>query len=660
MCVDFTCLCNRANGKSLQKDSKGVARQSRRRLSIFFFWPSLPFHVHVPYLDVVTCVQICVVRRYRQLEDPCLEVPPLAHVVVSMAAVAPADDDTVPLEPGTVSTALKRNLGRRGLEELVGLLCFMKVRTQEALAALGDRHFRQICSTAQAAQTNPCLLAELRALRRELGQAALIAADAASTSERGDAVVRSILTICARKTCMLAVELLKRDNVARERLTEAHRKLHEFTSRNVEDPVAGAQAAAGAYDVVRAALRGLPKDGEEEGLVRDAGVQVRDAVVLSCLCLSGYRDRDAFAAALQDAFGRQLDDEKLESQLHNAYSHLMENVPGAFTSRSKMRTRRARQRVVRAAEAEPEQADGEAPDAPVIRVPDAPVIRASSSSALSTVSTAASTTAPAVHFPLFQPAYINSVLTSGFGAEDRNCGYSSAPEDWRHADYYGYQDFRSGSAVFAHEEFAPVEPNQAAKDSLNGAMIRRVFGDRWYDAQVMSIYLQRSTGVRWYTVRYQDSYTTDFLPGYIVQQGVQDLHGRFPAQADPGILEERHAKQAGTSKAPKIQNDVESEITDDDGIFLERIEEELTNNTSKLQEYLAAAQEEALRLRRSGLEPLAVTGGAASTTEFEFGLDGKGQDVQSFYDRLGELTETLNTELASLKPFKTCLWLATG
>ena len=99
-------------------------------------------------------------------------------------------------------------------------------------------------------------------------------------------------------------------------MTEAHRKLFEFTSTNVEDPVAGAQAAAGAYDEVRAASRSCST--LDEDFVRVAAVPVRDAVVLSCMCLSGYRDRDAFAAALQDAFGRQLDDEDLESQLYNA------------------------------------------------------------------------------------------------------------------------------------------------------------------------------------------------------------------------------------------------------------------------------------------------------------------------------------------------------
>jgi len=565
-----------------------------------------------------------------------------------MAAVAPADDDTVPIEPGTVSKALKYDLGRRGLEELVGLLCFMKVRTREALAALGDRHFRQICSTAQAAQTAPGLLAELRALRRELAQKALAAADAASTSERGDAVERALLTIPARNGRKLAVEILHRDNAVRGRLTEAHRKLHEFTSRNVEDPIAGARAAAGAYDEVRAALRGCPKKGEEEELVRDAAAPVRDALVLSCLCLSGHRDRDAFAAALEDAFGRQLNDEKLESQLHLSYRSLMMSVPGAFLSRAKMRTRRARQRVVRAAEAEPEQADGEAPDA-------------------STVSTAASSSAPAVHVPPFQPAYINPVMSPFFRAEDRNGGYSSALDDWRHADIYGYQDFRSGSAVFAQDDFAPVEPNQAAKDPLNGATIRRHFGDRWYGAQVVSIHEQLSTGNWLYTVRYQDNATENLLE-YQVLQGVQDLQGPPPPHADPGTLEEHYTEHADNSKIPipsfvgkpsKMQNDVESENTDEDGHPLEGIEEELPNNTSKLQEYLAAAHKEALRLR-SGLEPMVVTGDAASTIELAFESDSNGQDEQRFHQRLSALTDTLNTEIASLTPFKTNLWLGSA
>ena len=187
-----------------------------------------------------------------------LDMPPTAPLMEAIEAAAPTDDDTVPIEPGAVSKALKKDLVRKGLEELIGLLCFMKVRTQEALAFLGDHHFRQICSTAQAAQTDPDLLDELRALRRELRKA-MEAADAASTSERGEVVEKRLLTISARNTRKLAVEILLRGNAARGRLAEAHRKLHEFTSRNVEAPVAAARASAVAYDEVLAALHGCPK-----------------------------------------------------------------------------------------------------------------------------------------------------------------------------------------------------------------------------------------------------------------------------------------------------------------------------------------------------------------------------------------------------------------
>ena len=542
-------------------------------------------------------------------------------------------DDAAPIEPGAVSKALQNDLREKGLEELTGLLCFLKVTTRKTLATLGDRHFRQICSTAQAASIAPGLMVALRDHRR----ASREAADAASTAEGNEAVEKGLLAIAARATRKLAVELLSRDCPAREPMAAAYHKLHAFTSTSEEDPHAGVQAAADAYIEHRAAMLGCLPEMDE--FLKDAAVPVRDALVLSCMSLSGYRNRDDFATALEDVFGRVIDDDKVDSQLHNTYSHLMGNVPGAFTSRSKMRTRRARHRVVRAQEAEPEpeQADGEAPDA-------------------STVSTAASTTAPAVHVPPFQPAYINPVLTPGFGAEDRNGGYnSSALEGWSHADYNGYQYFRSGSAVFAREDFAQVEPNQAAKDPLNGAMIRRLFGDRWYGALVMSIHEKHSTGDWWYAVRYQDG-TIEILQDYIVQQGWQDLHGPPPPHADPGMLQERYAKNAGFSKASKMQSDVESENTDDDGLFLDGIEEEPSEHTSKLQEYLAAALKEVSRLRL-GLEPLAVAEGAASEPELTLGSDGNGQEEQLFYDRLGVLAETLNTELVSLKPFQTFLWL---
>ena len=104
-----------------------------------------------------------------------------------------------------------------------------------------------------------------------------------------------------------------------------------------------------------------------------------------------------------------------------------------------------------------------------------------------------------------------------------------------------------------------------------------------------------------------------------------------------------------------MQNAVDSESTDDEDHPLE----ELPNYTSKLQEYLEAAHKETLRLR-SGIEPLVVTGEAASTTELAFESDHNGQDEQRFHQRMSALTDTLNTELASLTPFKMNLWLGSA
>ena len=121
------------------------------------------------------------------------------------------------------------------------------------------------------------------------------------------------------------------------------------------------------------------------------------------------------------------------------------------------------------------------------------------------------------------------------------------------------------------------------------------------------------------------------------------------------MLQERYAKNAGFSNASKMQSDIESENTDDDGLFLATIEEEPSENTSPLQEYLAVVLKEVSRLRL--LAPLAVAECAASEPEVTRGSGGIGQDEELFHDRLAVLAETLNTELVSLKPFQTYLWL---
>jgi len=604
------------------------------------------------------------------------------------------DDDAAPIEPCAVSKALQYDLKEKGLEELTGLLCFLKVTTRKTLATLGDRHFRQICSTAQAASIAPGLMVALRDHRR----ASREAADTASTAEGNEAVEKGLLAIAARATRKLAVELLSRDCPAREPMAAAYHKLHAFTSTSEEDPHAGVQAAADAYIEHRAAMLGCLPEMDE--FLKDAAVPVRDALVLSCMSLSGYRNRDDFANALEVVLGKVFDDDKVESQLHNAYSHLMEKVPGAFKSRSKMRTRRARQRVARATAVGPEQADGE--------TPDASPTRALTSTAPVRMPIAALTTIPEEHVQQFQPAYTSQMLTPGFDTEDHDGGYGPAPGYLTQADFYnGYQHFESGSAGLPYEDFEQVEPNQVTQDPLNDVMIRRLFDDGWYGAQVIGIFRQLSTEQIWYTVRYPDGATED-LTNDIVQQGVQDLHGQPSPHADPDMLEEHyyaepdaepiafvpstaqgqldkgsdsqppteaqrldqqseaadqeeedlqhalhasisslHADTSGIpipsfiSKPLKMQNAVDSESTDDEDHPLESIEEELPNYTSKLQEYLEAAHKETLRLR-SGIEPLVVTG------------------EQRFHQRMSALTVTLNTELASLTPFKMNLWLGSA
>ena len=101
------------------------------------------------------------------------------QLVPRMAAVSRADDDTVPGHPGTVSEAL--------------------------LSVL------------------------LEALRLELAQKTRAAADAASTSVDSEDVEKALLTICARVNRNVAVDVLLRNNAAKVPLTEAHRKLSEFT-----------------------------------------------------------------------------------------------------------------------------------------------------------------------------------------------------------------------------------------------------------------------------------------------------------------------------------------------------------------------------------------------------------------------------------------------
>lgn len=66
-------------------------------------------------------------------------------------------------------------------------------------------------------------------------------------------------------------------------------------------------------------------------LTKAALVPIRDALLLYCLARGGHRDRKACIRMLQDALGGVWSD-VIQSQLLNAYWHLMGGIPGAFRS----------------------------------------------------------------------------------------------------------------------------------------------------------------------------------------------------------------------------------------------------------------------------------------------------------------------------------------
>ena len=357
--------------------------------------------------------------------------------------------DTTQYEPSpsaaaSVSPALVSELARSGFG-MFGLLHSWKITSLEALGALGDRHFKEFSDAAQAAEIAPDAISELRALRRRLALQAMAAVDAAFTSEGGDAEERNLLTICAQVCRKLAAVTLDRDNAAKERLSAARTQLHEFTSSNMEDPVAGAQAVAGAYDEIRAALQWCSQ--EEEQFLRDAAVPTLSAVVLSCLCMcrTGHRDREAFAQALQVAFRRRVLGEMLESQLHSAYHNLMEDVPGAFDSPNKIRTRRATKR------AKLTEVDAR-PVGKTIQIP----------------------------VDLFVPISEDEFISKKYD-QSSTASFFSKPYNKSRAQFGNKSRARGSSASAQFGKFFNV--------------------DRWYFGQPKTLHRELSTGDMWYTIQ---------------------------------------------------------------------------------------------------------------------------------------------------------------
>jgi hypothetical protein len=72
-------------------------------------------------------------------------------------------------------------------------------------------------------------------------------------------------------------------------------------------------------------------------VIKDATIPIRDALLLYCLALGGHRDREACKKVIKDVFDA-VDGKKeitlLQSQLLNSYKHIVDGIPGTFSSRN--------------------------------------------------------------------------------------------------------------------------------------------------------------------------------------------------------------------------------------------------------------------------------------------------------------------------------------
>ena len=299
-----------------------------------------------------------------------------------------------------------------------------------------------------------------------------------------------------------------------------------------DDPVRAAKAAADAYEKFLAELKTASEATKLYWEEIRVGHAVRDALALSCMSIVGMRDSDAFYSTVAEALGRELLEVE-ESQIGNSYKNLMKEVPGHFASQSDLRKRMRRKPGKGTgieAGSKPDQADGEAANAPDIKS-----VRTTKSKKEKLESTAAEAAASAADVQSFQPAFVPSAGTAASAAHDLSfqpayvpvslCNQSSLSQparDW----HYGYQDcnglWHIASAVSTDEDFVQVEQNVAEMDPLNGAMIRRFFDKRYYGAYVIRILQSLSTTERLYIVQYQ-GLSTEILQQSVVQQGVEDL-----------------------------------------------------------------------------------------------------------------------------------------
>jgi len=244
-------------------------------------------------------------------------------------AVVADNDDTVPAVPGFVSEKLWGVLKLKELQDMVTLLCFMRVRSLAAFSALDDLQIELACSIAEASHpSNDRLMAGVKGLRTEL-------ATRTSVIGRGPLQSKSdteqdLLIICAEAYRKIALAVLK-NGTNSVTLTELRFKLDQGRLSDRVDLFASARAAAVAYDAVLLALAKCRQDSDEAKCFGEAATCARDSVAFFCMAVSGFRERDSFVKAVLAVFPRELDQTFL-SQMCNSYHKLMVNVSGAFPS----------------------------------------------------------------------------------------------------------------------------------------------------------------------------------------------------------------------------------------------------------------------------------------------------------------------------------------
>jgi hypothetical protein len=205
--------------------------------------------------------------------------------------------------------------------------------------------FMAPCSTAvDAAASDPDAAAADRAGTRQC---------ASLPRESEGAAERAILGLAAEQARQLAVLKLE---ITRDRVPCMQQAREHLVRIEVEEGTMTLEEKAKAAAI---AYYGVANSNDEGGkctcghchqcLTKAALIPIRDTLLLYCLALCGHRDRKACISVMQGALDGKWS-LVVESQLLNAYKHLMASIPGAFRSHNSSSGRKRQQKSAREAD----------------------------------------------------------------------------------------------------------------------------------------------------------------------------------------------------------------------------------------------------------------------------------------------------------------------